>query len=109
MSEERLKEFKDYIAFLDDSQDMQDHSRFADTCMSLYEDDWLHWIARYAKEQSERAEKLLAQTGHNFEVNRKLNAENEDLSAANNDLKKEIHILKKYRNIDVDHPDNKFF
>lgn len=38
-----------------------------------------------------------------------LEKENEDLSAANNNLKKEIHILKNYRNIDVDHPSNKFF
>jgi|SRR5690625_929628 len=54
MSKERLEEFKDYIDFLDDSQDMQDHGRFVDTLHSLYEDGWFDWIYLYAKEQDER-------------------------------------------------------
>lgn len=57
MSKERLEEFKDYIDFLDDSADMQDHGRFVDTCMNLYEDGWFHWIYRYAKGQAETLDK----------------------------------------------------
>ncbi len=60
MSKERLrlKEFRDYIDFLDDSQDMQDHGRFIDTLQSLYEDGWFDWIYLYTKEQTERADML---------------------------------------------------
>ena len=62
MSKERLKlkEFRNYIDFLDDSQDMQDHGRFIDTLQSLYEDGWFDWLYLYAKEQSERVQKLEA-------------------------------------------------
>lgn len=55
---DRLEEFKDYIDFLDDSQDMQDHSRFVDTFISMYEDNMIHGIYRYAKEQAEQVEEL---------------------------------------------------
>ena len=60
MSKERLKlkEFRNYIDFLDDSQDMQDHGRFIDTLQSLYEDGWFDWLYLYAKEQSERVQEL---------------------------------------------------
>src|SRR5699024_2814647 len=60
MSKERLKlkEFRNYIDFLDDSQDMQDHGRFIDTLQSLYEDGWFKWIYRLAKEQAERVQEL---------------------------------------------------
>lgn len=58
MSKERLEEFKDYIDFLDDSQDMQDHGRFVDTLHSLYEDGWFDWIFLYAIEQAERVQEL---------------------------------------------------
>lgn len=58
MSKERLKEFKDRIDFLDDSQDMQDHGRFVDTCLNLYEEGYFHWVVRYAKEQAERVQEL---------------------------------------------------
>jgi|SRR5690625_843903 len=62
MSKERLKlkEFRNYIDFLDDSQDMQDHGRFIDTLQSLYEDGWFGWLYLYAKEQSELVQKLEA-------------------------------------------------
>src|SRR5699024_1282770 len=60
MSKERLKlkEFRNYIDFLDDSQDMQDHGRFIDTLQSLYEDGWFDWLYIYAKEQAERVQEL---------------------------------------------------
>src|SRR5699024_2586967 len=60
MSKERLKlkEFRNYIDFLDDSQDMQDYGRFIDTLQSLYEDGWFDWLYLYAKEQSERVQEL---------------------------------------------------
>lgn len=38
-----------------------------------------------------------------------LNQENEILRAANDDLNKELRILKNCKEVDVDHPSNKFF
>lgn len=40
---------------------------------------------------------------------KELEQENEELSAALNDMKKEIHTLKNYKKVDVDHPYNQFF
>jgi len=49
------------------------------------------WLIAYAKEQSERVEKLLEQTGHNFEVNRKLDAQNKHYREA---IEKAVGHLK---------------
>lgn len=40
---------------------------------------------------------------------KELEQENEILRAANDDLNKELRILKNCKEVDVDHPSNKFF
>ena len=70
MSKERLEEFKDYIDFLDDSNDMEDHERFIDTLLSLYDDGWFYWVHRYTKEQAELLQQI---SNKNVELNEFLN------------------------------------
>lgn len=52
-------------------QELNDLSAYFDGYGSPYDDTILKLISEY-KKQAERAEGLLKQTGHNFEVNRKL-------------------------------------
>src|SRR5699024_10159298 len=54
----RLKKFRYYIEFLDNSADMQGNVRFVGALHSLYDDGWLDWIYLYAKEQAERVQML---------------------------------------------------
>lgn len=103
-NKERLEEFRDYINYLDDSQDMQDHGRFIDTLHSLYEDGWFHWVYKYAKKQAKRVQELEVKAER---VNNKANyfkKEHSKLAGvggmwinASNKLEKEIQQNQRYR------------
>lgn len=58
MSKERLEEFREFIDFMYESIDIEDHQRFVAISDSLLKDGWFRWIYQYAKEQAERVEEL---------------------------------------------------
>ena len=54
----RLKKFRYYIEFLDNTAALQGNVRFVGALHSLYDDGWLDWIYLYAKEQTELVQVL---------------------------------------------------
>ena len=51
---ERLEEFREFIDFMYESIDIEDHQRFVAISDSLLKDGWFKWIYRFAKEQAEK-------------------------------------------------------
>src|SRR5699024_8850403 len=58
MSKERLEEFREFVDFMYESIDIEDHQRFIAISDSMLNDGWFKWIYRLAKEQSERVQEL---------------------------------------------------
>jgi|SRR5699024_2898908 len=58
MSKERLEEFREFIDFMYESVDIEDHQRFIAISETMIKDGWFKWVYRYAKEQAERVEEL---------------------------------------------------
>lgn len=58
MSKEQLEEFREFIDFMHESIDIEDHQRFVAISESMLKDGWFKWIYRFAKEQSERVQEL---------------------------------------------------
>src|SRR5699024_5109121 len=58
MSKERLEEFREFVDFMYESIDIEDHQRFIAISDSMLNDGWFKWIYLYAKEQAERVQEL---------------------------------------------------
>src|SRR5699024_5936909 len=58
MSKERLEEFREFVDFMYESIDIEDHQRFIAISDSMLNDGWFKWIYRLAKEQSERVQEI---------------------------------------------------
>jgi len=58
MSKERLEEFREFVDFMYESIDIEDHQRFIAISDSMLNDGWFKWIYRLAKEQAERVQEL---------------------------------------------------
>src|SRR5699024_944844 len=58
MSKERLEEYREFVDFMYESIDIEDHQRFIAISDSMLNDGWFKWIYRLAKEQSERVQEL---------------------------------------------------
>jgi len=70
MSKE-LEEFREFIDFMYESIDIEDHQRFVAISESMLKDGWFKWIYRYAKEQAERA-RVLESESYNAHLERML-------------------------------------
>ena len=55
---ERLEEFREFIDFMYESIDLEDHQRFIAISESMLKDGWFKWIYKLAKEQAERVQGL---------------------------------------------------
>lgn len=55
---ERLEEFREFIDFMYESIDLEDHQRFNAISESMLKDGWFKWIYKLAKEQAERVKGL---------------------------------------------------
>lgn len=58
MSKKRLEDFREFIDFMYESLDIEDHQRFVAISEFMIESGWFKWICRYAKEQAERVQEL---------------------------------------------------
>src|SRR5699024_12021204 len=87
MSKERLEEFREFVDFMYESIDIEDHQRFIAISDSMLNDGWFKWIYRLAKEQTERVQEL-------EELNRILSS---DKSMFIEELVREQQQNKRYR------------
>ena len=53
-----LEEFREFIDFMYESIDLEDHQRFIAISESMLKDGWFKWIYKLAKEQAERVHEL---------------------------------------------------
>ena len=53
-----LEEFREFIDFMYESIDLEDHQRFNAISESMLKDGWFKWIYKLAKEQAERVQGL---------------------------------------------------
>src|SRR5690625_4467970 len=91
MSKERLrlKKFRYYIEFLDNTAALQGNVRFVGALHSLYDDGWFDWIYLYAKEQAERVKE------YEYRYNKHL-----DLDIKNHDKIRQLEQQnKRYREL----------
>lgn len=58
MTKERLEEFREFIDFMYESIDLEDHQRFIAISESMLKDGWFKWIYKLAKEQAERVQEM---------------------------------------------------
>lgn len=53
-----LEEFREFVDFMYESIDLEDHQRFIAISESMLKDGWFKWIYKLAKEQAERVQEL---------------------------------------------------
>ena len=53
-----LEEFREFVDFMYESIDLEDHQRFIAISESMLKDGWFKWIYKLAKEQAERVHEL---------------------------------------------------
>ena len=53
-----LEEFREFIDFMYESIDLEDHQRFIAISESMLKDGWFKWIYKLAKDQAERVQEL---------------------------------------------------